>query len=105
MVAEGSTPWPCELAGAGGVKLKTTTDEAQPPAPPPHRGRAAEARLSPDQIQDLAEKMSDLLRAAVGLDLELRLRVQLGDEPPPNEGAVRAVNDVLGGVSPDLVLR
>jgi hypothetical protein len=104
-IAEGSTPWPCELAGAGGVKLRITTDEAPPPLPPPQRGRAAEARLSPDQIQDLAEKMSDLLRASVGLEIEFRLRVQLADEPPPSEAAVRAVNEVLEAVSSDLVVR
>ncbi len=104
MVAEGSTPWPCDLAGAGGVKFRTSTDEVPPPLPP-RRGRAAEAQLSPDQIQDLAEKMSDLLRASIGLELEISLRVQLGDEPPPNEGSVRAVNEVLAAVSPDLILR
>ena len=105
-----SAAWPCDLAGARHVVLTI------PPAKPPDRGGGwppaahrpgvltAEAVLQANGIQDLADQIPAIARAAVGHDLKFNLRVELGGEGPAAAEAVAKINELLSEVSDDLRL-
>jgi len=65
----------------------------------------AEAPLETYEIQNLFENVSELTRAAIGLDLKFLLRVELGSNPPPPEEAVAKINQLLHEVSERLTLK
>jgi hypothetical protein len=95
-----SGPWPCDSPGAQNVRLRVPSE---PPPPPPYRGvRTAKAELAVYELQDLAEKVGELLEATAGYDLTFRLRIELGEDPP--DEMIDAVNEVLGDVLEDLKL-
>ncbi len=105
-----SAPWPCDLGGAPGVRLRV----AQPPVtlPPPRPGiadahgrRQAVAALETHEVENLAEEMAELVEAAVGHTLRLSMTVELDREGGVSEEALAGVNAVLGKVKPGWVLR
>jgi hypothetical protein len=100
-----SGPWPCDLAGAAAVKLRPPVEAPPPPPPPPRGAFVAEADLRPNQIQDLAEVVGDLTRAAAGHDLEFHLRIELGGEEPPPDKTVEEMNKILKPISDEMKLR
>ena len=80
----------------------------QPPEPPVKRRPGmlvAEAPIETYEIQNLSEQISELTRAAIGLDLKFLLRVELGSNPPPSEEAVAKINQLLQEVSEQLTLK
>jgi len=109
-----SGPWPCDYAGAKFVKIQLLVQEPPQPQPPfghtplpqPRPGMlVAEAPMETYEIQNLSEQISELTRAAIGLDLKLLLRVELGSNPPPSEEAVDKINQLLHEVSEQLTLK
>ncbi len=104
-LGEGSAAWPAEFAAAGAIKLRLLEEGGVPLPPPPTGVHIAEAAIEPDQIQDLAEKLPDLLHAAAGLELRLRLRVELGGDPPPSDEKLEEVRALLEEICPELKLR
>jgi hypothetical protein len=99
-LAPDSGPWPCNRAGAQDVRLRVP--QRPPPPPPPDTTRAAEAELAIYELQDLADVVGALVEATSGYPLTLRLRVELGENPP--DEVVEKANKVLGEVSEDLTL-
>ena len=107
-LTEGSAPWPGDLAGAQHVVLRVPEGGGSST----HEGEddelkgllVAEASLLANGIQDLAEEIPALLKAAVGHDLKFRLRVEFGGETRPDAGAVEQVNALLAEVSEELKL-
>jgi hypothetical protein len=77
------------------------------PYPPPHKpgGLVAEAELCPHQIQDLAAGIGDLVQAAVGHDLKLRIRVELGGGTAISNDAVQEVSAIPKSIANELELR
>ena len=69
------------------------------PKPDPVGALAAEATLSADGIQDLADQVPDLLKAAVGHGLEFRVRIALDGDPPPAPDAIARINALLAKAS------
>ena len=66
----------------------------------------AEASLRPNQIQDLADHVADIAKAAVGLELKFGIRVELGgSSPPPDKVLAQRINALLGDVDKTLKLR
>jgi hypothetical protein len=65
----------------------------------------AEAELKPAQIQDLADALGDLGKAAAGHDLKYRLRIELGGTTPAPQTVVAEVGRLLLDVSTDLKLK
>lgn len=108
---EDSGPWPCEFPEASKVTLQIPSQvvpPVEPPVPPPPPVApgtlVAQAELRPDEIQNMAESMGDLLKAAAGLKLKFSLRIELsGDGEIGNETAGK-VNDVLAEVADGLRL-
>ena len=102
-----SAAWPCDLAGARHVVLTIPPATGQTG----NGGRAhragvltAETVLEANGIQDLADQIPALAKAAVGHALKFNLRVELGGSSPPAAEAVSKINDLLSEVSADLQL-
>lgn len=99
-----SGPWPCDFGGAHAVRLRPAAGIIPPPPPPPAPGiRVAEAVLRPAQIQDLAEVIGDITKAAVGLELKFRLRIELAGGQASDE-VISPINEKLKAVSDELKL-
>ena len=80
---EDSQSWPCDYGGAQYVKVRVPDEAPPPPSPtPPPGAHIAGAELSPSQIQDLAEIIGDVIKAAAGHDIRFTLRVEMGNGTP-----------------------
>jgi hypothetical protein len=97
-----SKPWPCDYGDAQWIKVRVPKDMPPPPPPPPPPDGewVAEADLQPSQIQDLAEGMGDLLKAAAGSEIRFHLRVEL--DKKASQQVKQNINTTLEGISPDL---
>jgi hypothetical protein len=104
-----SGPWPCDYGGSHAVKLKVPTGpQPQPlplPRPTPPGVLVAEAELRPNELQDLADQLGDITKAAVGHELKFVLRIELSGKARPPDATVIAINDKLREVSEDLELK
>jgi hypothetical protein len=109
-----SGPWPCEFAGASGVRLclpGKAPAVIQPPivvVPPVVEKRpgvvVAEADLKPSQIQDLADQVGELAKAAVGHEVRMRFRIEVGGSKPVPTDLVERLNMILAEVAKELKL-
>jgi hypothetical protein len=100
-----SGPWPCGFAGAQLVKLRQPI-EAPPPPPPTLTGRrVAQSELRPNEIQDLADQIADIVKLAVGHELKLSFRIELGGADNPPAELVARINEILRGIRQELELR
>jgi hypothetical protein len=64
----------------------------------------AEAPLREDEIQNLSDTIGDLTKTAVGLNLQFRLRVELGPVSQVPDETIARINELLGEVSDKLKL-
>jgi hypothetical protein len=98
----------CDLGGASQVKLVLPPKKppiAPPVLQPPLGVLVATASLKPDQIQDLAEQIGAIGTAAVGYDLKIEVRLQVGKEGKrPPDAVVTKINDRLKEVSKEFKL-
>jgi hypothetical protein len=107
--AAASGPWPCDFAEAHRVQLQLPTESARqgsvvPVSPLKPGVLVAEAELRPNQIQDLADQVAEIVKAAAGLELKFNLRVELGGPSQPSDEIVARVNELLRGVADKLKL-
>jgi len=101
-----SGPWPCDFSGAKNVKIILAKEKPLPPPPPPPPGvLVAEAELQPNQIQDLAEQVADIKKAAVGLDLKFRIHIELGGVQSSSDEPVVQINQILVEIADELRLK
>ena len=100
-VVPGSGTWPCGVAAAKDVKLRTPI-VSQPPDPVSTAAFQASARLEPSELQDLVDTLDKILQVSAGLQLEFRLAVQLGDDARdvPLE-TVDRINALISDINPD----
>ena len=105
---DGDVSWPCDLAGARHVVLRLPSTQpgvVEPPTTPKPQGLlVAEAVLEANGIQDLADQVPDIAKAAVGNDLRFNVRVEFGGETAPDADAVEKINELLSEVSDKLKL-
>ena len=106
--------WPTDRAGADQVKIRLPGDDEEPkrkeevhelerPASRPGV-RWATASLEPDEIQNLADEVGDLVAAAAAYGIRFHLRVEAGSkEPLPDDVAAR-LDEVLRRISAKLSL-
>jgi hypothetical protein len=101
--------WPTDRAGAASVRIKVperdpggngSTATTLSPARSSGESTATDS-LQPEQVQDLADEISNLLKAAPGLDFLFEISISVANsdlEPDTKE----KLNDVLQQVSDDL---
>ena len=108
----GSDPasWPCELASAQCAIFQVPSREGVreggtvPYKPKPRGLLSAEAILETHGIQDLAEQIPSIAKAAVGNTIRFNVRIELEGETVPDAKTVEAVNALLSEVSEELKL-
>ena len=103
-LGEESAEWPSDKLGAQYVVLQVP--QSQPPPPPKPPGvLTAEATLEANGIQDLADQLPELLKAAIGSELKFSIRIELGGETSPESESVERINSLLSEVAAKLELR
>jgi hypothetical protein len=105
-LVDGSANWPCEFHSAQAIRLRVATAGAgggnggDTRGAPPRILRAS-AYLEPAQIQELGDKMDELLKIKARYSVPIRFYVQVevgdGQSDPPKEMAGE-VNEVLSQV-------
>lgn len=100
--------WPCEFAAAAQVRLALPS--SAPPAAPTGGPASAgdfscRSELSSHQLQDLAEEMGALKKAAAGLELEMHLEIRIAGTKVPSAEEIKAINEVLARVNKNLKLK
>lgn len=101
-----SGPWPCDVAGASGVRIRlpVVAPPPPPPPPPPSPGTLrAGAELQMHEIQDLSDQIGELTKATVGLNLKFYLGIELSGAPV--DSVVEQINKILQTVTPKLKLK
>ena len=105
-VAGENATWPTDFSGAQRAVFQTP--KGLPPIRDPlldyFPGMVAEAALDVHEIQDLAENIADIAKAAVGCDLKVTIRVELGGDAEPDKGVVDKISALLAEVSEGLQL-
>jgi len=101
--------WPTDRAGAANVEIKVPEEEpgggspevSEPTSSPGSSSNVATGSLEPEQIQDLADEISNLLKAGAGIDFsfEVSINVDNGELTPDTK---EKLNEVLHRVSEDL---
>ena len=100
-----SAAWPCDLASAQQVIFQVPSTAREEPSEPKPRGLLmAEDVLEANGIQDLAEQIPELTKAAVGTPLKFNIRIEFGGETTPDPEAVEKINELLAEVSDKLKL-
>ena len=109
-LAGDSAEWPSDLAGAQHVVLKTprvqkgVVGDAFGYGPKAAGALLAEAALESNGIQDLAEQIPDMAKAAVGNTLKFKIRIEFGGDTARDPAVVDKINALLSEVSDDLKL-
>lgn len=103
-----SGAWPTDFGGAKSVKLKLATTATTPPPPTlPSRSPGvviAESELRPSQLQDLADQIGDITKAAVGVELKLKIRLELGGKMKATPEMIATINKKLESITDGLKL-
>ena len=100
-----SGPWPCDISGVSQVQFVVPgkkTVITQPREQPPPGVHVATAYLKPNQIQDLADQIGEIGTTAVGHDLKVQVRIELGGKTPVPKDLITKINGLLHDVSKEL---
>ena len=109
-LASDPTAWPCDVAGAQHAVFQVPTregireGEGSPYKPKPPGQLSAEAVLEAHGIQDLADQIPALTKAAVGSTLRFNVRIEFEGEAAPDVKVVNTINGLLSEVSEELKL-
>ena len=106
-LAPDSGAWPCDLPHAQQLKLRVPSGEMQPPGvrERPPGVRRATSELRPEELQDLADCIGEIVQTAAGLQFVVEVTLELGGKEPPQTEILDKVNAILGKIHPDLHLR
>ena len=109
-LSDSNITWPCDFNGAQQVVLqipqneKIREDEKDRYQPTPSGTLTAEAALEANGIQDLADQIPGITKAAVGSNLKFNVRIEFSGETTPDPEQVEKINELLSDVSDDLRL-
>jgi hypothetical protein len=102
---DGLPLWPCPYPEAGNLKLRVPKGET-PAAQQPRPGlKSASAELRGNELQDLAEAVAEITKAAAGHEIKYVVRIDLGGDKPAPDAVVEEVNKALAKVSNKLKLQ
>ena len=102
----GSAAWPCKARNADNVVLAEPKSAVPPPPTPPPPGvYRGVATIDTIAVQELAERLDELITTATGTDLTFRLEIELQGQDTVPAAKVDEINAVLATVSPELRLR
>ena len=109
-VAPESSAWPCDQAEAAKVVIQAPTDSGHKPkgseqATKEARNLTAKAKLEPDGIQELADRLGEIFSAAVGHSITVNVQIDLSTENQPDGSTVEQINSLLSQVSENFTLR
>lgn len=106
--SEDSGQWPSDYSTAQNIKLALPLEAPSAHVSPVSslRGNfAAEAYLRPNEVQDFADRISEIVKTAAGMDLKFRMCVELHSKAELSQDIVARLNTLLQDVSNDLILR
>lgn len=90
--------WPCDMGGAGSVKILLRSVEAKDKQPQPYGAKVASAELETHEVQDLADQIDALREATAGHHFRIRVTVEIGEGGKVDQAVLDKVNSVLGQV-------
>lgn len=94
-----SKEWPTDLGGAAGILIAVSKrDKTNDGKPPPYGAKVATAELEAAEVQDLAEVVGDLMKAAAGQRLRFKVSVELGESTSVPQGVLDEVNKHLSNI-------
>jgi hypothetical protein len=102
-----SAAWPCEYPGAQYVRLRVPKEAPSPPPlppPPPPGVLIADAELRPNEIQDLADALGDIMGLVTGKNIKFNIRIGLDAEDMSKED-VEKLNKILLEINNKLQLK
>jgi hypothetical protein len=97
-------PWPCSYPEAGNLTLRVPKGEVPGVQERKPGVKSASAELRGNELQDLAEAVAEITKAAAGHDLKYLVRIDLGGEKPAPDQVVTEVNKALAKASRKLRL-
>ena len=103
-----SATWPCDFAGAQSVKFTRPTSQCQEKRDLEFKPDlfVADAEMRPNEIQDLADRLPELRKAAGDLDLTFHVRVELnGRGATPDRSVTEKLNEILSRISKGLTFK
>ena len=89
-------PGETRIAGEDPAPTAATSTTAPPGV------HVATAYLKPNQIQDLADQIGEIGTTAVGHDLKVQVRIELGGKTPVPKDLITKINGLLHDVSREL---
>ncbi|OGA54123.1 MAG: hypothetical protein A3F74_24210 [Betaproteobacteria bacterium RIFCSPLOWO2_12_FULL_62_58] len=94
-----SKEWPTDLGGASGVEIVPSKQEkGKEGSSSTYGAKVAAAELETNEIQDLADCVSEIKKAAAGQQLRFKVSVELGDNASVPQGVLDQVNALLAKV-------
>lgn len=93
-----SGEWPTDFGGAASVKLVVRSGISEPPAKTSYGAKHVTAELRPNEIQDLADQLGELTKAAAGHELRISIQIQVGTDKSPPNNVLEQMNRILSGI-------
>ena len=106
-LSDDSAPWTSSFTEPQNIVFQVP--ETQPAPIPGQTSKlgtvVAEAALEANGIQDLADQIPEIAKAAIGNSLKFNVRIELGGDELPDSGVIDEINSILLEVSDELKLQ
>ncbi len=94
-----SKDWPTDLGGAAGVEIIVSKqDRSKQEGAQAYGAKVATAELETNEIQDLADSVAEIKKAAAGQSLRFKVTVELGESVSVPQGVTDQVNGLLSNI-------
>lgn len=93
-----SGAWPCDLGGAGAIKIRKAIDGVGEKSLSPTTGKMAMADLEAHEVQDLSDRIDRIREVTAGHPLRIKVTVEFGESEAVDPEVVNRINDILGDI-------